>query len=109
LILLADNYVAKEDLFQAKVTLNNVIDNSKFPELVKTAKEKLEIIEQQESAQRVIIEEPEIDLDLFNDADLEELFNDEEEEIIEEELPQLKKEVEELDNKDELEDMLKDE
>ena len=91
LILLADNYVAKEDLFQAKVTLKNVIDNSKFPELVNTANEKLEIIEKQEAPEEVKEEEPVLDLDLLNDKDLEKLFN-EKEEIIEEELPKLDKE-----------------
>jgi TolA-binding protein len=107
LILLADNYVAKEDLFQAKITLKNVIDNSKFPELVGTAKEKLEIIEQQEAAQKVIEDEPELNIDLFNDEEFEKLFN-EEEEIIEEDLPILdKKEIKETDN--EIEDSLKDE
>ncbi|MBL4593153.1 MAG: tetratricopeptide repeat protein, partial [Flavobacteriales bacterium] len=121
LVLLADNYVAKEDLFQAKVTLNNVIDNSKFPELVNTAQQKLDIIEQQEAAQRIIEEEPEFDLELFDGEEFEKLFN-EEEEIIEEELPKLKKlkkkskhsKDSELDSetkelKDELEDTLKDE
>jgi TolA-binding protein len=90
LILLADNYVAKEDLFQAKVALNNVIDNSKFPELVEIANEKLAIIEETEASNRVIEEEPEIDLELFDSEEFEKLF-DEDEEIIEEELPEIKK------------------
>ncbi len=83
LILLADNYTAKEDLFQAKVTLNNVIDNSKFPELVTTATEKIEQIEALEASLRVVEEEIEIDIELFDDAEFQKLFN-EEEEIIEE-------------------------
>ena len=88
LILLADNYVEKNDFFQAKVTLKNVIDNSKFPELVNTATEKLAIIEQQEAAQKVVEEQPVLDLNLTNDKNLEKLFN-EKEEIIEEDLPKL--------------------
>ncbi len=103
LILLADNYVAKNDLFQAKVTLKNVIDNSKFPELVNTASEKLAIIEQQEAAQKIIEEEPVLDLNLINDKELEKLFN-EKEEIIEEDLPELNKIID-----SEIEDKFKDE
>ncbi|MCB0401054.1 MAG: tetratricopeptide repeat protein [Flavobacteriales bacterium] len=86
LILLADNYVAKEDLFQAKVTLKNVIDNSKYPELVNTASEKLQIIEQQEAAQRVSPPEEDLDVKLFNVKDIK-LFQ-EEEQVEEEILPQ---------------------
>lgn len=104
LILLADNYVAKEDLFQAKITLNNVIDNSKFPELVNTAKEKLEIIELSEAAKLPVEEEQDIDVELFNEEEFERLFN-EEEEIIEE----LPKAEEEIKTNDELEDTPKDE
>lgn len=104
LILLADNYVAKDDLFQAKVTLQNVIDNSKTPELVNTATEKLRIIEEQEAAMRVTEEEPEVDVELFDEKDVK-LFM-EEETFIEEELPQ-PIEVEEntpQENEQELED-----
>ncbi|MCO6500187.1 MAG: tetratricopeptide repeat protein [Vicingus serpentipes] len=88
LVLLADNYVAKEDFFQAKVTLQNVINNSKFPELVNTASEKLKIIEQAEANAKPTEVKDDIDLNLMNDTDLEKLFEEEKEEIIEEELPQ---------------------
>lgn len=104
LILLADNYVAKDDLFQAKITLNTVIDNSKFPELVNTAKEKLEIIKISEAAKLPVEEEQDIDIELFNEEEFERLFN-EEEEIIEE----LPKAEEEIKTNDELEDTPKDE
>jgi len=96
LILLADNYVAKADLFQAKVTLQNVIDNSKFPELVNTASEKLTIIEQDEANNQPTGEDDEIDLDLMEDMDLEKLFEEEQEENIEEEdMPQPNNQLEE--------------
>jgi TolA-binding protein len=95
LILLADNYVAREDLFQAKVTLQNVIDNSTYPELVNTATEKLTIIEQQENNQRIIESEDELDLNLMDDTDLEKLFEEDQEEIIDEEIPQPKNKPEE--------------
>jgi tetratricopeptide (TPR) repeat protein len=44
LLLLADSYLALNDNFQAKTTLQSVIDDSKNAELVKTAKEKLAAI-----------------------------------------------------------------
>ena len=74
LILLADNYVAKEDLFQAKVTLQNVIDHSKFPELVNTASEKLAIIEQDEAKKEPTGKEEDLNLDLIEDMDFEIFF-----------------------------------
>ena len=88
LILLGDNYVAKEDLFQAKATFHNVITNSTYPELVSTSQEKLAIIiEQEENAKKeLMVEEEEVDVDFMNDPDLEKLFENEEE-ITEEELP----------------------
>ncbi len=99
LILLADNYVAKEDLFQAKVTLKNVVDNSKYPELVNTANEKLQIIEQQEASQRKAVTEEEIDVKLFDEKDIK-LFH-EEEKVTEEELPQPETSEEETQNENE--------
>jgi len=102
LILLSDNYLAKEDLFQAKVALNNVIDNSKFPELVKISEDKLIIIEQQEASQKVVEEEPEIELELFDQEEFEKLFN-EDEEIIEEEIPKATKTETEVETETELE------
>lgn len=87
LILLGDNYVAKEDLFQAKITLQNVIDNSKFPELVATAAEKIAAIEATEAAQNRPTEDATtIEVELFNTEEFDKLF-EEDEEIIEEELP----------------------
>lgn len=100
LILLADNYVAKDDIFQAKVTLKNVIDNSKFPELVNTATEKLDIIQKQEDAAKRVIEEPEIDLDLFEESDMK-LFKVEEK-IEKEELPKAQEEITPKKNEEEL-------
>lgn len=44
LLLLADTYLGLKDNFQAKTTLQSVIDDSKNAELVKTAKEKLAAI-----------------------------------------------------------------
>ena len=50
-IVLADDYVALNDLFQAKTTLKSVISDSKTPELIKAAQEKLDkIIADEEAA-----------------------------------------------------------
>jgi tetratricopeptide (TPR) repeat protein len=49
-ILLADNFVALKDNFQAKTTLKTVINDSKTPELIKNAQEKLDKIIADEEA-----------------------------------------------------------
>ncbi|MCE3279446.1 MAG: hypothetical protein K0S44_1637 [Bacteroidetes bacterium] len=52
-ILLADNFVALKDNFQAKTTLKTVIDDSKTPELIKIAQDKLnKIIADEEAAKQ---------------------------------------------------------
>jgi len=48
-ILLADVYAARDDFFQAKATLQSVIDNVDTPALVKEAEAKLELIFQREN------------------------------------------------------------
>lgn len=93
LILLADNYVAKEDLFQAKITLQNVIDKSTFPELVSSASEKLIAIEVTEAAQNIIEEEAEIEVELFNQEEFDNLF-EEAEELLDEGLPRAPETIE---------------
>jgi len=47
-ILLADVYAARDDFFQAKATLQSVIDNVETPSLVKEAEAKLDLILQRE-------------------------------------------------------------
>jgi tetratricopeptide (TPR) repeat protein len=53
LLLLADNYSALKDNFQAKTTLQSVIDDSKNVEIVKTAREKLAAINAAEEAAKL--------------------------------------------------------
>lgn len=53
LLLLADNYVALKDNFQAKTTLQSIIDDSKNAEVVKAAKEKLAAIIASEEAAKL--------------------------------------------------------
>lgn len=48
-ILLADVYAARDDFFQAKATLQSVIDNVETPSLVKEAEAKLDLILQREN------------------------------------------------------------
>ena len=50
LILLADNYVALEDNFQAKAILSSIVNDSDIPELVNVAKQKIEKIMADEAA-----------------------------------------------------------
>ena len=50
-ILLSDVYVQLDDRFQAKATLQSVIDHSDSPELVEEARRRLTIIEQSEVQQ----------------------------------------------------------
>ncbi|MCC7332822.1 MAG: tetratricopeptide repeat protein [Flavobacteriales bacterium] len=86
LILLSDNYIAKEDLFQAKVTLNTVIDKSKHSDLVANAKEKLRIIEENEASKKVEQKEEEININFGSELDIQKLFS-EPEKPIEESIP----------------------
>lgn len=85
LILLADVYLSREDYFQAKATLNSIIENYDGEDLKQIANTKLEEIDAIENPKEEEIEAPEmeIELDEFNiDHDeLEKLFNDEEEEF----------------------------
>jgi len=43
-LLLADNYIAKKNAFQAEQTLNSIIENCKIPELKAEAEKKLELL-----------------------------------------------------------------
>jgi TolA-binding protein len=54
LILLADNYVALKDNFQAKTTLKSIVTDSDIPELIKIAQEKIDKITAEEEAAKVI-------------------------------------------------------
>lgn len=43
-LLIADNYMALDERFQARATLNSIIENAKDPQLVAEAREKLKKI-----------------------------------------------------------------
>ena len=78
LILLADNYSALNDNFQAKTTLKSIITDSEIPELIKTAQEKLDKINASEDAAKQIktVSEP-IELKFTGDStEQKKLFNE---------------------------------
>ncbi len=54
LILLADNYSARNDNFQAKTALKSIVSDSDIPELIKIAQEKLDKITAAEEAAKQI-------------------------------------------------------
>lgn len=85
-ILVSDIYRIKEDNFQAKALLENLIDNYDGDQaVVDEAKEKLQKIIDEETPQEVIEEKSEeIDLNEDNEVDYDQLFEEEEleEEII---------------------------
>lgn len=51
-LLIADNYVAQNELFQAKATLNSIVEGSPVPEIVEQAKQKLEQLNQSGGTQQ---------------------------------------------------------
>jgi TolA-binding protein len=80
-ILLADNYVQMDNAFQAKATLQSIIDNSGDEELVNIAKEKLEkIVEEESLSQKREMESMDLEIE-FEDYDIkyDELFEQDEE------------------------------
>lgn len=57
-ILLADNFIAVEDFYNAKVTFQSVIDNSDNQELIDIAKEKLRLLNESEQNEEEKVEKP---------------------------------------------------
>lgn len=51
-LLIADNYIAMEENFQAKATLESLIENSPLPEIIELAKEKLQVLQEVEVEQK---------------------------------------------------------
>ena len=76
-ILWADNYVALKDNFQAKATLQSIIDNADNPELINEAKQKLEAITKAEAEAEATHKQELIEIP-FEESKLEnmQLFND---------------------------------
>jgi tetratricopeptide (TPR) repeat protein len=76
-ILLADNYVEIEDNFQAKATLQSIIDNYSYEDdIVPTAKEKLQKIldsEELQNQQRKVLDGGGFEIDIENGGKVEEV------------------------------------
>ncbi len=75
-ILLADIYVVQENDFQAKATLESIIENHDGEELLNIARKKWELIVERESLKNAIKEEPQSYIEISEeeiDYDLEEL------------------------------------
>lgn len=51
-LLIADNYIALEESFQARATLESLIENSPLPDIVQEAKEKLQTLQEVEAEQK---------------------------------------------------------
>ena len=66
-ILLADNFIAKGDAYNARVTFQSVIDNAEDEELLSIAKEKLRILNDSEKKQ--LEEEEIIEIELNNNEE----------------------------------------
>lgn len=81
-ILLSDVYVATNDNFQAKQTLQSIIDNYEGEELLAIAKQKLKSIEDAEKALEEKKKQEEIEINLNNSNINEKLFEDSESETI---------------------------
>ncbi|MCW3086480.1 MAG: hypothetical protein JWP12_3846 [Bacteroidetes bacterium] len=77
-ILLADDFVAMKDLFQAKTTLKGVISDSKTPELIKIAQTKLDkIIADEEAAKQIKLAPEPIKVEFQGDStEQKKLFNE---------------------------------
>jgi predicted negative regulator of RcsB-dependent stress response len=81
-ILLADNYVKLGSIFQAKRTLQSVIDNHEGEELKSIAIRRLESINLQEGAEKQNMDSPDQPNELrMNDGQDDQLFDQQKEEI----------------------------
>ena len=77
LILLADNYLAQEDSFQAKAILNSIITDSDIPELISIATVKVDKIKNDEEAARAALIQVPDTIELMFEGDsleMQELF-----------------------------------
>ena len=78
-ILLSDAYLEQENYFQAKATLQSIVDNYQKEDLKIIAKEKLNVLAQLEDSDSSPDLENETIIDLLIDFEEEEIYNDDEE------------------------------
>lgn len=69
-VLLAKVYQEQGNFFQAKATLESVIENHEGEELRALAKERLNALIQLEASQKVVLDEQEVIIDLLEGADI---------------------------------------
>ncbi len=68
-ILLADNFLTKEDTYNAKLTLESVIENADDEELIEVARKKLEIINAEEELKDKEEKPDPIEIDMYQYKD----------------------------------------
>lgn len=76
---MSDAYLEQENYFQAKATLQSIVDNYQKEDLKIIAKEKLNVLAQLEDSDSSPDLENETIIDLLIDFEEEEIYNDDEE------------------------------
>ena len=66
-ILMSDNYLATDELFQAEATLNSLIENSSSDELKEEARKKLKTLEKAKK-EELVIEKDTVEVKNANDG-----------------------------------------
>lgn len=83
-ILYSDIYVKENDFFQAKITLNTVIENHDGEDIVNLAKKKLAELEELEKASVIEVKQEEVGVNIGGESEVDQdIFNVEEEEEVE--------------------------
>ena len=68
-LLIADNFISLQEAFQAKQTLQSLIDNSKLSFIIEQAKARLkELVEEKESLSPDTLQIIETEIDSLNDT-----------------------------------------
>jgi predicted negative regulator of RcsB-dependent stress response len=76
-ILLADIYLEKDNLFQSKATLQSIVDNYEGEDLKEICKQKIAQIDLLSEQEQKDLEKDDLIIDLLNDIELNELFEEE--------------------------------
>ena len=76
-ILLADIYKERGNLFQSKATLQSIVENYDGKDLIEICKQKIAEIEEINEQEKNNSEKEELIIDLLNDIELNELFEEE--------------------------------
>lgn len=71
-LLLAENFIAKDEFFQARHTLQSLVDNFPLPHIKEEARKRLQSIDAREAERQKQLEADTLDLDLDLDLDADE-------------------------------------